>query len=117
MLGIGSEKPAVPRLRNLAAQAWSYGAARIAVRSRAMTCPSRRSDNTLLLDYALGRLAPEQSSMITQHASECDDCAAALLEYSAVSGALDLWEAPPVSPHFNPRLWERIESAASTPWY
>jgi len=82
-----------------------------------MTCPSRRSDGTLLLDYALGRLAPQQSAMVAEHASECDDCAAALLEYSSVSDALELWEAPPVSAHFNRRLRGRIESAAPAQWY
>jgi anti-sigma factor RsiW len=82
-----------------------------------MTCPSRRSDTTLLLDYASGRLALAQSTIVAEHASECDDCAAALLEYSSVSEALDIWEAPPVSTHFNRRLWDRIESAASAPLY
>lgn len=90
-----------------------------------MTCPSRRGDMiknappapTLLLDYALGRLSGAQASAVAQHANECDDCAAALLEYSSVSDALDMWEAPPVSTHFNRRLWDRIESAASAPFH
>jgi anti-sigma factor RsiW len=82
-----------------------------------MTCPSRRTDNTLLLDYASGRLPGAQAADVARHANECDECAAALLEYSSVSEALDLWEAPPVSAHFNRRLWDRIESAASAPLY
>jgi len=82
-----------------------------------MTCPSRRTDTTLLLDYAMGRLTPAQSALVAHHASECDDCATALVEYSSVSDALDLWKAPPVSTQFNRRLWERIESAARAPWY
>lgn len=82
-----------------------------------MICPSRRSDTTLLVDYALGRLAPAQSAMVAAHASECDDCAAALLEYSSVSDALDIWEAPSVPGHFDQQLWNRIELAASAAWY
>lgn len=82
-----------------------------------MICPSRRKDTTLLLDHASGRLAPAQSAPVAQHVSECDDCAAALLEYSSVSDALDMWEAPAISTHFNRRLWERIEAAASAPWH
>jgi anti-sigma factor RsiW len=82
-----------------------------------MICPSRRGDTTLLLDYAMGRLAPAEYAAVAGHANGCDDCAAALVEYSSVSDALDAWEAPPLSAHFNPRLWERIERAASAPWY
>ncbi len=82
-----------------------------------MICPTRRTDPAMLLEYALGRLGPQESGMVARHASECDDCAAALLEYSSVSDALDLWEAPPVSMHFNRQLWERVERAASASWY
>ena len=82
-----------------------------------MTCPSRRGDTTLLLDYAFGRLARGQAALVAQHASECDDCAAALVEYSSVSDALDLWEAPTVSTQFNRRLWDRIERTAAAPSY
>ena len=82
-----------------------------------MTCPSRRGDTTLLLDYAFGRLARGQAALLAQHASECSDCAATLVEYSSISGALDLWEAPAISTQFNRRLWDRIERAASVTWY
>lgn len=82
-----------------------------------MTCPCRGGDAVLLLDYALGRLAPAQAATVGEHARECEDCALALVEYSSVSDALDLWEAPAVSTRFNRQLWERIERAASAPWY
>ena len=82
-----------------------------------INCPSRRKETTLFLDYASGRLSAAEAAVVAQHANECDDCAAALLEYSSVSDALDFWDAPPVSPQFNRRLWDRIEAAADAPFY
>jgi anti-sigma factor RsiW len=86
-----------------------------------MTCPSittsaaARTD--LLLDYTAGRLDDEQRFRLERHMQECPACAAFRIEQAAVWEALDLWEPPPVSMDFNRRLWQRIESAAATPWY
>ena len=81
-----------------------------------MNCPLT-TDETMLLDYAAGRLDEDTASSLTRHMSQCVDCAAWSIEQSAVWEMLDNLEPPPVSVDFNRRLWQRIDAAESAPWY
>jgi hypothetical protein len=48
----------------------------------------------------------------------CARCGDFLEQQAAVWDALDEWEPmPSVSMDFNRRLWQRIDAAASAPWY
>jgi hypothetical protein len=44
-------------------------------------------------------------------------CSAFLVDQAAVWSALDAWEPVPASMDFNRRLWQRIDAAATAPWY
>lgn len=81
-----------------------------------MTCPLQTGETDLLLDYAAGRL-PARMTALAQHMAGCPACTQFLKEQAAVWNALDEWEPPPVSMDFNRRLWQRIDAAASVPWY
>ena len=47
----------------------------------------------------------------------CKDCAEFRAGQELVWRALDAWEAAPVTPDFNRRLYQRIEAEAAEPWY
>lgn len=83
-----------------------------------MTCPLQKEDTReLLLDYSAGRLDVARAAMLERHMESCADCSAFFAEQSAVWNALDAWEPMPASLDFNRRLWQRIDAAASAPWY
>jgi anti-sigma-K factor RskA len=112
MLGIGGKKPFIPGVRDIAGAAGAYG-----VGSSAMICPLEREDaQTLLLDYAAGRLDTARAAMLEKHTENCAACSSFLMEQAAVWSALDAWEPMPVKMDFNRRLWQRIDAATNAPW-
>jgi hypothetical protein len=47
----------------------------------------------------------------------CPQCAEFRAGQELVWQALDAWEAPAITPDFNRRLYQRIETEAAAPWY
>jgi anti-sigma factor RsiW len=77
-----------------------------------------REETQLLLDYCAHALAPERVALLEAHLNSCPRCQEFAAAQSALSDALDLWQAPPVSLDFNRRLYQRIDSdAASASWW
>ena len=83
-----------------------------------MKCPLQREETQdLLLEYSAGRLDAARAAMLEEHTENCAACSAFLVEQAAVWSALDVWEPMPASMDFNRRLWQRIDTAATAPWY
>jgi len=83
-----------------------------------MNCPIRSEETVdLLLAYTARRLDPVKSALLEQHMDVCPQCAEFRAGQDFVWKALDAWEAPPVTPDFNRRLYQRIEAEAAEPWY
>jgi hypothetical protein len=81
-----------------------------------MNCPlETREDAQLLLDYCTRELAPESVAILERHIAICGACQEFARSQRAVWQALDAWEAAPVSPDFDSRLYRRIE--AQVPWW
>src|ERR1035437_5990810 len=81
-----------------------------------MNCPvESREDAQLLLDYCTRELAPESVAILERHIAICGACQEFARSQRAVWQALDAWEAAPVSPDFDSRLYRRIE--AQVPWW
>lgn len=79
-----------------------------------MRCPSESHDGPeRLLAFNSQRLEADRA--LEAHVRECASCSALVAEQRAVSDALDLWEAPPVTVDFDRRLYERI--ARETSWW
>jgi hypothetical protein len=80
-------------------------------------CPIENQENLeLLLDYGRapnhkGKVAPETAAAFGHHLEVCARCREALAGQQAVLSALDVWDAPEVSPSFDRRLYERIDRA------
>ena len=83
-----------------------------------MNCPIRTEETAdLLLAYTARRLDPARTAMLEDHMNVCTHCAEFRAGQELVWQALDAWEAPPVTPDFNRRLYQRIETEAAAPWY
>jgi hypothetical protein len=82
-----------------------------------MICPLQTQETDLLLDFSAGRLDGVRAATLARHMETCADCAAFRMEQKTVWDALDAWEPATVSMDFNRRLWQRIDAAASAPWY
>jgi hypothetical protein len=79
-----------------------------------MNCPLETRDNAqVLLDYCARKLEPESVAILERHIAVCDACREFASGQRAVWEALDAWEAAPVSPDFDTRLYRRIETRAS----
>jgi anti-sigma factor RsiW len=79
-----------------------------------MRCPiTSRENPEWLLDYGTPRLAAGDAARLERHLAGCAACREMVAGRRAVESALDLWEAPAVSPAFNRQLYERIPHAAS----
>jgi hypothetical protein len=75
-----------------------------------MSCPlQQRETAEVLLDYASRRAAPELAEAFERHMESCPACREFARDQHAVWGALDAWEAMPVSSDFDARLLRRIE--------
>lgn len=83
-----------------------------------MNCPIQNEETAdLLLAYIARRLDPAKTAILERHMDVCAQCAEFRVRQELVWQALDAWEAPPVTPDFNRRLYQRIESEAAAPWY
>jgi len=83
-----------------------------------MNCPIQNEETAeLLLAYTARRLDPAKTAILESHMDVCAQCAQFRTQQELVWQALDAWEAPPVTPDFNRRLYQRIESEAAAPWY
>ena len=83
-----------------------------------MNCPIRNEETAeLLLAYTARRLDPARTAVLEDHMNVCAECAEFRAGQELVWQALDAWDAPPVTPDFNRRLYQRIEAEAAEPWY
>jgi anti-sigma factor RsiW len=82
-----------------------------------MHCPDQNENREWLVAYAAGRLDPESARRLEAHLAECQICRAAAADQAAVWQALDLWEAPPVSPDFDRRLYRRVREGGRLGWW
>ncbi|SRR5579871_41409 len=71
---------------------------------------------TLMLDYAAGRLAPGDRASAEGHFAVCEGCRRRAEGFRAVSAVLEDWETPEISPWFNARLRARIAEEESFEW-
>jgi hypothetical protein len=73
-------------------------------------CPIESQENLeLLVDYGSATVASEAGAAFGQHLEVCARCREVVAGQEAVRWALDVWEAPAVSPSFTRHLYERIE--------
>src|SRR6185312_16068523 len=78
-----------------------------------MNCPmENRADDELLLNYVSGALDSERAAQFEQHMHTCAACAKFAREQKAVWGALNLFEAAPVSAGFDRTLYQRMEQVS-----
>ena len=84
-----------------------------------MNCPlETREETQLLLDYCAHALPVARAALVETHIQSCPRCQEFTASQMALTEALDLWQAPPVSPDFNRRLYHRIDAEASRPsWW
>jgi anti-sigma-K factor RskA len=75
-----------------------------------MNCPVSNGNPEMLLEYSAKALAPESASRLERHLAVCASCTRIVVEQSKVWQALDVWEAVPVSPTFDQKLYARIEA-------
>ena len=79
-----------------------------------MICPMENPEGSaLLLTYSSGRVGGDERLWLASHLESCPACRDFVRGQSAVWDALDLWEAAPVSPDFDRRLYQRIEQEVS----
>jgi hypothetical protein len=75
-----------------------------------MRCPIETQDGSeLLLAYTCGKLDFEAAAGIEGHIRTCGACRKFTSSQRTVWDALDHWEAAPISPDFDRRLYQRIE--------
>jgi anti-sigma factor RsiW len=82
-----------------------------------MNCPMEGRNPEILVAYAAGELDRESASNLERHMAGCLACRSLAAEQAAVWQALDAWEAPPVSPDFDRRLYRRIETEVRFSWW
>jgi anti-sigma factor RsiW len=82
-----------------------------------MNCPIESHNPERLVDYAAGALDPESARALVRHFAGCAPCRSMAAGQTAVWKALDEWEAPPVSPDFNRRLYRRIDEEVRLSWW
>jgi anti-sigma factor RsiW len=63
----------------------------------------------LLVAYCAGKLDAENRALLERHIGICPACQEFANRQRALWEALDTWEAAPVSPDFDRRLYQRIE--------
>jgi anti-sigma factor RsiW len=67
----------------------------------------------LLLAYCARKLDAERTTILERHIGICPACQEFVSGQRALWEALDTWEAAPVSPDFDRRLYQRIEKEVS----
>jgi anti-sigma factor RsiW len=79
-----------------------------------MKCEIETPDHVgRLLDYSAGRLDAVAARRIEAHLRGCPACRNFVAAQSAVWETLDRWQAAPVSPDFDRRLYQRIRERVS----
>jgi anti-sigma factor RsiW len=79
-----------------------------------MKCPIATQESAeVLLAYCSHKLDPDAAAMVEQHIRACAACGEFARRQASVWKALDTWEAAPVSPDFDRRLYQRIEKEVS----
>jgi anti-sigma factor RsiW len=79
-----------------------------------MKCPIETPENAeLLLAYCARKLDAESTAIIERHMEICPACREFSSGQRAVWEALDAWEAAPVTPDFDRRLYQRIDREVS----
>lgn len=82
-----------------------------------MHCPLQNGENAeVLLDYCARKLSPAATLELERHMQSCGDCRSFAGGQQHVWSALDSWEAQPVSPAFDRKLYSRIEEFESRNW-
>jgi anti-sigma factor RsiW len=81
-----------------------------------MNCPMESRNTELLVAYAAGELDLETAAALEPHLTDCPACRSLAAAQGAVWKAMDVWEAPPVSPDFDERLYSRIRREARSSW-
>jgi anti-sigma factor RsiW len=82
-----------------------------------MSCPIENRNSEMLVAYAASQLDPEAAGALERHLADCAACLSIAADQTAVWKALDAWEAPPVSPDFNRRLYRRIDQGMPISWW
>ena len=83
-----------------------------------MKCPIETLENAeLLLSYSARRLNSESTAILEAHMQICPACREFRDGQKALWEALDQWEARPVSPDFDRRLYRRIEEQEQLGWW
>ncbi len=70
-------------------------------------------DLAILLDYSARKLNVAETARVDEHLKACAECRQVADGQRAVWEALDMWEAAPVSPDFDRRLYQRIDNEVS----
>src|SRR5712691_4128932 len=79
-----------------------------------MNCPMVTLESAdVLLEYCARKLDAENSAILERHIAICPACREFASGQRALWQALDSWEAAPVSPDFDSRLYQRIEKEGS----
>ena len=79
-----------------------------------MRCPlETRESAGLLLAYCSRKLDAETAAVLEEHMESCPACREFASAQRSVWETLDAWEAAPVSPDFDRRLYRRIEREVS----
>jgi Putative zinc-finger len=79
-----------------------------------MRCPIETQEHAeLLVAYCSRTLDAVQTAMLEEHVQSCASCREFAVSQRAVWEALDTWEAAPVSPDFDRRLYRRIQEEVS----
>ena len=67
-----------------------------------------------IVEYGAGKLDAQTRTSVERHIESCAACREAAAGQAQVWTALDAWEAPPVSPDFDRRLYARM--SANVTW-
>jgi anti-sigma factor RsiW len=82
-----------------------------------MNCPMEDRNPEKLVAYAAGELDRETAAAIERHLIMCPACRSLVADQAALWNTLDIWEAPPVSPEFDRRLYRRIRDEVRLSWW
>ena len=82
-----------------------------------MGCPIEDNGGELIVAYCARTLAPGQQIELEQHLASCTRCREMAEAQQAVWSALDAWTPTVVSPNFDLRLFQRIETEERRAWW
>jgi len=71
----------------------------------------------MLVAYAAGELDLETAAELESHLAGCSACRLLAAEQAAVWKNLEAWEAPPIAPDFDRRLYRRIREDVHFSWW